>query len=65
MFPCRGVGLVSGVTYLYYAGFIEADEFSFGESGLSKEGLVPSLALFLLSWTTVFTGMEHGSPGVA
>lgn len=56
---------MSGVTYFYYAAFIEADEFSFGDSGLKMEGLMPSLATFLLSWTVVFTAMGHDLPSIA
>lgn len=50
---------MTGVTYLYYSGFVEADELSYGESGLKMEGLLPSLAVFLLAWIVTFTAMEH------
>lgn len=56
----RGFGVVTGVTYLYYSGFVGADEFSYGESGFKMEGLLPSLTLFLLTWIVTFTAMEHG-----
>ena len=48
------------MTYFYYAGYIEADEYSFGESGLKYEGMMPSFAVFLLGWVTCYTGMGHG-----
>lgn len=55
-----GYGLVTGLTYVYYAVYIEVDEFSFGEGGLKMEGLIPSLALYILVWTTCYTAMGHG-----
>lgn len=55
----RGFGFVTGVTYFYYAGFVEADEMSYGDNGLKMEGLLPSLALFLLTWTVSFTAFGH------
>eukprot|EP00903_Cladosiphon_okamuranus_P011988 g11257.t1 len=54
-----GFGAVTGVTYWYYSGFVEADEFSYGESGLKMEGMLPSFAIFLLAWVVTFTAMEH------
>eukprot|EP00904_Undaria_pinnatifida_P009050 jgi/Undpi1/5275/HiC_scaffold_2.g00556.m1 len=60
-----GFGLVMAITYVYYAGYIEADEMSFGDGGLKMEGLMPSLATFILAWTTVFTAMGHDLPGIA
>lgn len=44
---------------MYYSGFVEADELSYGESGLKMEGLLPSLTVFLLTWIVTFTAMEH------
>lgn len=65
LFLRRGFGLVMAITYVYYAGYIEADEMSFGDGGLKMEGLMPSLATFILAWTTVFTAMGHDLPGIA
>lgn len=58
----RGYGFVTGLTYLYYTGYIEADEFSYGEKGLKMEGVVQSLAAFVLAWITFYTAMGHGLP---
>ena len=54
-----GFGFVTVATYLYYSGFVEADELSYGESGLKMEGMLPSLTVFLLTWIVTFTAMEH------
>lgn len=54
--------MVTGLTYLYYSGFIEADEYSYGDTGFKTEGLMPSFAGFLLSWTVTFTAMGHALP---
>ena len=48
-------------TYFYYTVFVEADELSYGESGLKMEGMLPSLAVFLLAWIVTFTAMGHES----
>lgn len=44
---------------MYYSGFVEADELSYGDNGLKTEGLLPSLTVFLLTWIVTFTAMEH------
>lgn len=58
---CRqsGFGFVTGLTHMYYTIFIEADEMSYGESGLKMEGLMQSFGVFLLGWIIAYTGMEH------
>ncbi|CAM9222521.1 unnamed protein product [Hapterophycus canaliculatus] len=56
-----GFGFVTGVTYLYYSGYVEADEMSYGENGLKMEGLLPSFTVFLLSWIVTFTAKGHAA----
>lgn len=62
MFVESGFGFVTGLTHMYYTIFIEADEMSYGESGLKMEGLMQSFGVFLLGWIVTYTGMEHADP---
>jgi hypothetical protein len=48
-------GIAAGVSWAYYAKFLQVDQEELGSWELISEGMWPAFAMFLLAWISTYT----------